>query len=192
MPSLARYVCDFLDMRMPQSWRSLESTTDARNSAISMDSVETSTGRNEGRITRREQHDNDDSKSSTSINDNAIEIQFPKRYSKRRQGNALESATGRAGYPGLDAFGWINKPHDTVANLRINTGPQGHPRLAASQVPPARYHPDSPRWPLPWQARRPPEEPRPGCPPCYRSLQDQRCAPAQGQLPIRNRHIPEG
>lgn len=49
---------------------------DARNSAISMDSVETSTGRNEGRITRREQHDNDNDnkKNSNSINDNAIEV----------------------------------------------------------------------------------------------------------------------
>lgn len=70
-------------------------------------------------------------------------------------------------------------------------GPQGHPCLGSPQDPPARYRPDPPRRSFPWQARRPPQDPRPGCPPGHRSLQDQRRSPPQSQLPLRHRHVAE-
>lgn len=76
--------------------------------------------------------------------------------------------------------------------LLSQTGPQVYPRLAASQVAAARHHPDPARRALPRQARRSPEDPRPGCPPRHRPLQDQRRSPTKSQCPIRHRHLPDG
>lgn len=71
-------------------------------------------------------------------------------------------------------------------------GPQDHPPLGSSGDPPARYRPDPPRWSLPRQARRSPEDSRPGCPSRHRPLQDQRCSPPPRQRSLRHRHITEG
>ena len=46
--------------------------------------------------------------------------------------------------------------------------------MVSPQHPRARHRPDPPRWPFPWQARRPPQGSRPGCSPRHRPLQDQR------------------
>merc|ERR1712000_484041 len=59
-------------------------------------------------------------------------------------------------------------------------GPQDGPSLGPPPDPPARHCPDPPRWSLPRQACRPPQDARSGCPPCHRSLQDQRRPPASG------------
>lgn len=72
------------------------------------------------------------------------------------------------------------------------TGPQVHPLVAAPPHPAARYHPDPAGWSLPRQACRSPQDPRPGCSARHRPLQDQRRSSAQGQLPIRHRHLQEG
>lgn len=72
------------------------------------------------------------------------------------------------------------------------TGSQVHPLVAAPPHPAAWYHPDPAGWSLPRQACRSPQDPRPGCSARHWPLQDQRRAPAQGQLPIRHRHLQEG
>lgn len=87
----------------------------------------------------------------------------------------------------------LGKTHTQVALIRLEiTGSQGCPILGSPKDSPARYRPDPPRRPLPWQARRPPQEPRPGCSPRYRPLQDQRCSSAKSQRPIRHRHLIQG
>lgn len=77
-----------------------------------------------------------------------------------------------------------------------STGPQGPPPLGSPTVAPARHCSHPPRWPLPRQARSPPQDPRAGCPARHRSLQDQRRSPTTSQLTIRHRHLlqdrPEG
>lgn len=86
---------------------------------------------------------------------------------------------------------WGN--HTKVALIRLEiTGSQVYPILGSPKVSPARYRPDPPRRSFPWQARRPPQEPRPGRSPRHRPLQDQRRSSAKSQLPIRHRHLIQG
>lgn len=87
----------------------------------------------------------------------------------------------------------ISRENTQVALIRLEiTGSQGCPILGPPKDSPARYRPDPPRRPLPWQARRPPQEPRPGCSARHRPLQDQRCSSAKSQRPIRHRHLIQG
>lgn len=58
-------------------------------------------------------------------------------------------------------------------------GPKVRPPVSTSCHTQARCRPHPPRRPFPWQACRPPQGSRPGCPSRDRSLQSQWCSPAK-------------
>jgi hypothetical protein len=89
----------------------------------------------------------------------------------------------------------ISFTQDMVSETLTNNssiGSQVHPCLDSPYHPPARYRPHPSRRPIPRQASSPPQEPRAGCPACYRPLQGQRCSPTKSQLPICHRYILQG
>ena len=99
-------------------------------------------------------------------------------------GIGLESTGNRRNT--VDSIGAI--PRSPLTYL-LSPGPQVHPSNQASQVPHTWHRPHSPRWPIPWQACRPHQQPRPGCPPRNRSIQSQRCPNPTRQRTICHRHI---
>lgn len=71
------------------------------------------------------------------------------------------------------------------------TGSQDPSTLGSPRLPYPRYRSHPASWPVQRQACRTPQDPRPGCPPRYWSLQDQRCPSETRQLPICHRHLTE-
>jgi hypothetical protein len=76
--------------------------------------------------------------------------------------------------------------------LTVTPVPQNRPPCEAARLSPARFRRHSPRWSIPWQARRSSQTPSPGCPPRHRSLQSQRRPPPQGKRPICHCYIDQG
>lgn len=73
-----------------------------------------------------------------------------------------------------------------------NPGSQDPSALGSPGLPYPRHRPHPARWPIPRQACRTSQDPRPGCSPRHRSLQGQRRSLETRQLQIRYCHVPEG